>query len=160
SPTLSPSPTSLTAPTFHDQVISDEIAVIGLSLRCAQAETQEEFWDLVSQGKSGIEDITQKNWLDFFKLHSATDLPCRYGRMKNVDYFDPLFFRISPQEAEAMDVSQRVLLEECYKALEDAGYTPSVLSGKLVATVIGSMGMAPAKLDFSHLSLLGSQTSI
>src|SRR5439155_3203649 len=84
----------------------------------------------------------------------------RYGKMKNVEYFDPLFFHISPHEAAAMNVAQRILLEECYKALEDAGYTPSVLSGQQVATIIGSTGMAPGKTDFSHFAMLGSQMSI
>ncbi|TMC23858.1 MAG: methyltransferase domain-containing protein, partial [Chloroflexi bacterium] len=144
----------------HDQVISDEIAIIGLALRCAEAETQDEFWDLISQGKSGIQEITQQSWLDFLKRHAPTEFTYRYGKMNNVACFDPLFFHISPHEAEAMDVSQRILLEQCYKALEDAGYTPSVLSGEPVATVIGSMGILPSKLDFSHFSLLGSELSI
>jgi acyl transferase domain-containing protein/glyoxylase-like metal-dependent hydrolase (beta-lactamase superfamily II)/2-polyprenyl-3-methyl-5-hydroxy-6-metoxy-1,4-benzoquinol methylase len=144
----------------RDQVISDEIAIIGLALRCAEAETQDEFWDLISQGKSGIQAITQKSWLDFLKRYASTEFPYRYGKMKNVTCFDPLFFNISPHEAEAMDVSQRILLEECYKALEDAGYTLSLLSGEQVATVIGSMGIFPSKLDFSHFSMLGSEMSI
>jgi acyl transferase domain-containing protein/acyl carrier protein len=139
---------------------NDAIAIIGLSLRCAQAETQDEFWELVSQGKSGIEDITQKDWLDFFQFHSPTEFPYRYGRMRNVEYFNPSFFHISPREAKTMDVSQRILLEECYKALEDANYTPSVLSGKQVATVIGSAAIHPGKTDFSHFSMLGSHMSI
>src|SRR5436305_4148726 len=138
----------------------DAIAIIGLSLRCAQAETQDEFWELVSQGKSGIEDITQKDWLDFFQFHSQTASPYRYARMRNAEYFDPSFFHISPREAKAMDVSQRILLEECYKALEDANYTPSVLSGKQVATVIGSAAIHPGETDFSHFSMLGSHMSI
>ncbi|TMC15473.1 MAG: polyketide synthase, partial [Chloroflexi bacterium] len=74
--------------------------------------------------------------------------------------FDPSFFHISPREAKAMDVSQRILLEECYKALEDANYTPSVLSGKQVATVIGSTAIHSGKTDFSHFSMLGSHMSI
>ncbi|TMC14290.1 MAG: polyketide synthase, partial [Chloroflexi bacterium] len=139
---------------------NDAIAIIGLSLRCAEAETQDEFWDLVSQGKSAIQDITQENWLDFFKAHASINHAYRYGRMKNVEYFDPLFFHISPHEAAVMNVSQRIVLEECSKALEDAGYPPSSLSGQQVATIIGSMGITPAKTDFSHFSMLGSELSI
>src|SRR5436305_675894 len=139
---------------------NDAIAIIGLSLRCAEAETQDEFWDLVSQGKSAIQDITQENWLDFFKAHASINHAYRYGRMKNVEYFDPLFFHISPHEGAVMNVSQRIVLEECSKALEDAGYPPSSLSGQQVATIIGSMGITPAKTDFSHFSMLGSELSI
>ena len=144
----------------HDTVISDDIAIIGLSVRCAQAQGQDEFWDLVSQGKCVLEEMTQQNWLDFLQAHATKETIYRYGKMKNVASFDPLFFHISPHEAEAMDVSQRVLLEECYQALEDAGYPPASLSGQQVATIIGSMGIMPFKQDFSHFSMLGTSISI
>ncbi|TMC17043.1 MAG: polyketide synthase, partial [Chloroflexi bacterium] len=144
----------------HDPVISDDIAIIGLSVRCAKAETQDEFWYLISQGKNVIQEITQKSWREFFQLHDSHENRYWHAMMRDVAYFDPLFFKISPSEAEAMEVSQRILLEECYKALEDAGYNPSLLSGQQVATIIGSTGSAPVKSDFSHLALLGSATSI
>ncbi|MCP4633281.1 MAG: polyketide synthase, partial [candidate division Zixibacteria bacterium] len=52
-------------------------------------------------------------------------------------------------------------LEESYKALEDAGYSnPLLLSGQQVGTIIGTMGDIPAERDFSHFSMLGSDTSI
>ena len=40
-----------------------------------------------------------------------------------MDKFDPLFFNISPREAEIMDPQERLFLECAYKTMEDAGYT-------------------------------------
>jgi acyl carrier protein len=144
---------------YHEKT-SDEIAIIGLSCRCAGANNQDEFRDIIQQGKDCIREIKNKSWLDFFKFNSSKKAPARYGAMENIEYFDPLFFQISPKEAESMDAAQRILLEECYKALEDSGYTPSLLREQPVGTVIGTMGSTPMGQDFSHLSMLGSDTSI
>ncbi len=40
-----------------------------------------------------------------------------------MEEFDPLFFNISPREAEFMDPQERLFLECAYQTLEDAGYT-------------------------------------
>src|SRR5262249_29899612 len=45
------------------------------------------------------------------------------GFLDGVDEFDPLFFNISPREAEGMDPQERLFLECAYATLEDAGYT-------------------------------------
>ena len=45
------------------------------------------------------------------------------GFLDGVDQFDPLFFNISPREAELMDPQERLFLQACWEVLEDAGYT-------------------------------------
>ncbi len=42
---------------------------------------------------------------------------------KAMTAFDPLFFNISPREAEMMDPQERLFLQACWEVLEDAGYT-------------------------------------
>lgn len=141
----------------------EDVAIIGLSCRCAGANNANELWDLISQGQDAIKEITDPDWLDFFDSYSPIEVPKRHGRMVNAEYFDPLFFNISPKEAEVMDVSQRIVLEESYKALEDAGYNPFLLGGQQAGTFIGYIdvkGNTPLDYDFSHYSLLGSDTSI
>src|SRR5262249_8874205 len=54
-----------------------------------------------------------------------------------IEYFDPLFFRLSPAEAEVMDPQQRLFLEEGYKAFEDAGYSPELLSDRKCGVYLG-----------------------
>ncbi len=60
------------------------------------------------------------------------------GVVDGVDEFDPLFFNISPIEAEVMDPQQRVFLEEAWKALEDAGYSDETMSAKKCGVFAGS----------------------
>jgi acyl transferase domain-containing protein/acyl carrier protein len=141
-------------------VTNDDIAIIGISCRCAGAKDQEQFWQVVSQGKDCIENLNKPQWLDYIASHCSETFPIRYGIMPELDYFDPLFFHISPREADAMDATQRVLLEECYRALEDAGYKPSSLKKQAVGTYIGAMGGSSLGKGFSHLDMLGSETSI
>jgi acyl transferase domain-containing protein/acyl carrier protein/ubiquinone/menaquinone biosynthesis C-methylase UbiE len=150
-----PAPAAAKAP-----VKNDDIAIIGISCRCAGAKDQEQFWQVVSQGKDCIEDLNKPQWLDYIASHCSETFPIRYGIMPDLDYFDPLFFHISPKEADGMDATHRILLEECYRALEDAGYKPSSLKKQPVGTYIGAMGGASLGKGFSHLEMLGSETSI
>ena len=50
--------------------------------------------------------------------------------MADVDRFDPLFFNISPREAEYMDPQERLFLEHSWTALEDAGYCRQGMGGE------------------------------
>ena len=43
------------------------------------------------------------------------------GFLDDIDKFDPLFFRISPAEAERMDPQERLFLQTAYSSIEDAG---------------------------------------
>ncbi|MGV8744282.1 beta-ketoacyl synthase N-terminal-like domain-containing protein, partial [Pseudomonas aeruginosa] len=62
------------------------------------------------------------------------------GSLDDIDCFDPLFFRIPPLEAELMDPQQRLFLEEGYKAFENAGYGPRLLSESRCGVYLGMMG--------------------
>ncbi|MBT5709292.1 MAG: hypothetical protein HOI66_23465, partial [Verrucomicrobia bacterium] len=59
------------------------------------------------------------------------------GLIPGVSEFDPLFFEISPREAELMDPRQRHLLQESWKALEDAGYGANDLERQKVGMFVG-----------------------
>ena len=52
------------------------------------------------------------------------------GFLDGVDQFDPLFFNISPREAEFMDPQERLFLQACWEVLEDAGYTRETLGAR------------------------------
>ncbi|WP_426424820.1 amino acid adenylation domain-containing protein [Bradyrhizobium genosp. A] len=54
-----------------------------------------------------------------------------------VEMFDAEFFGIYPREAEMMDPQQRLFLECCWQALEDAGYVPDTYPGQ-IAVYAGS----------------------
>lgn len=59
--------------------------------------------------------------------------------------FDPAVFAITPREARQMDPQQRILLQLVWEALEDAGISPSDVSGKKVGVYVGASSM-----DYSH----------
>ncbi|MBA2649828.1 MAG: SDR family NAD(P)-dependent oxidoreductase, partial [Legionella sp.] len=139
---------------------TNDIAIIGIACRCAGANQPDELWDMIKQGRNSIQEVTNQEWIDFFKSNSPKSTPFRYGRMTDIESFDPLFFNILPKEAALMDAMQRIILQESYKSLEDAGYSPSQLKGQQVGTFIGVMGSAGNNTDLSHYSMLGSETSI
>lgn len=114
---------------------SDEVAIIGINLKLPGANSKDEFWNNIRNGKSSIGEIPKNRWdIDRFyspdnkatgKSHSKWG-----GFIENVESFDNTFFGISHKEAEAMDPQQRLLLENVWGLIEDAGYRPEDIDQK------------------------------
>ncbi|MFB6557138.1 beta-ketoacyl synthase N-terminal-like domain-containing protein, partial [Streptomyces sp. NPDC056405] len=60
-----------------------------------------------------------------------------HGVIPDVDLFDTAFFEFTPAEAEIIDPQQRLFLQHCHAALEDAGYDPSRFPG-LISVYAGA----------------------
>jgi len=110
-----------------------EIAVIGLAGRYPGARNVSEFWENLKNGRNCIREIPAKRWN--WRCHSSAERGpngktyARWGGfLDDIDMFDPLFFPLSPAEAERMDPQERLFLEEAYASIEDAGYSPATLS--------------------------------
>ena len=54
-----------------------------------------------------------------------------------IDRFDPLFFDISPSEATAWIPQQRLFLQTCWHAIENAGYSAKSLSASKCGVFAG-----------------------
>ncbi|MBL4763655.1 MAG: zinc-binding dehydrogenase, partial [Gammaproteobacteria bacterium] len=112
-----------------------DVAIIGLSGRYAQSDNVEEFWDHLLHGRSCIEEIPKQRWLwsDYFNEEKGV-AGATYskwgGFVRDVEYFDSVFFGIAPLEAKNLDPQERLVLEEAYNCIAEAGYTPSTLSPK------------------------------
>ena len=109
-----------------------DLAIIGMSGRYAGADNLEEFWANLRESKNVIAEVPQErwDWRTYFRddRGKAGSIYSKWGGfIRDIDKFDPLFFGISPREAELMDPQQRLFLQEVYRAIEDAGYTPSTL---------------------------------
>jgi acyl transferase domain-containing protein/acyl carrier protein/2-polyprenyl-3-methyl-5-hydroxy-6-metoxy-1,4-benzoquinol methylase len=93
------------------------IAIVGMAGRFPGADTLEELWDVISEGKVMVEKAPERV--------SLPKIPGKqwWGNFLN-DHtrFDNKFFKKSSREALAWDPQQRILLEVVYEALESAGY--------------------------------------
>ncbi len=121
----------------------EPLAIIGIGCRYpGDANTPEEFWDLIIGKKDGLGPIPPDRW-DNEGLYSpewrrAGKISVnRGGFIKDVDKFDAGFFGISPLEAQRMDPQQRMLLEISYETIEDAGLSLSELNNSRTAVFIG-----------------------
>jgi acyl transferase domain-containing protein/enoyl-CoA hydratase/carnithine racemase/acyl carrier protein/SAM-dependent methyltransferase len=119
-----------------------EIAVIGMSGMFPKAENVDDFWANLVAGVDAVEELPAR-YLDQHTAYSAKKQPgktrCKWGGvLKERDCFDPLFFSLSPKEAESMNPHQRLVLQEGWKAIEDASYNPRRLSGSQTGIFIGA----------------------
>ncbi|SOC15856.1 SDR family NAD(P)-dependent oxidoreductase [Stappia indica] len=110
---------------------AEPIAVIGLSGRYPGADTLDAFWENLRSGRDMVGEIPAERWsLEGFLEPDADEAVAsqrsysRWGAfLQDFAGFDPLFFRISPRDAAAMDPQERLFLMSAWEACEDAGYT-------------------------------------
>lgn len=153
------------------QYQDSDIAVIGMSGRFPGADNIESLWENIKNGVNSVTDANEKRWnmadcFDVDEKISGKAYSKYAGLMENIDLFDPLFFQISPMEAEIMDPQQRIFLEESWKVLEDAGYSNQELSGKKCGVFVGAASgdyrkrVEKSDAKGSAESFIGSSASI
>lgn len=122
----------------------DDIAIVGVSGRYPMANDLDEFWENLKQGRDCITEIPMERWdaLKYYDKELGKEGKTRSkwgGFIDDVDKFDPLFFNLSPKEAEFMDPQERLFVETAWHSFEDAGYTKARLSQKTVGVFAGVM---------------------
>ncbi|MDB5139424.1 MAG: ppsE [Mucilaginibacter sp.] len=108
-----------------------EVAIIGMSGRFPSANTIEEFWNLLTEGKEAISFFTN-NELDPSISSDLKNDPAYVkarGLIDKADEFDAEFFGFNPRSAELMDPQQRIFLEIAWEVLESSGYLPHKYAG-------------------------------
>ena len=118
------------------------IAIVGMSGRYPQADNLDQFWDNLVRGRNSIVEVPASRWnADAYYDRDPKKkdrMTSRWvGAMDDIDCFDPLFFRISPEEAQYMDPQHRLFLQESYRAFEDAGYSTQTLSNRHCGVYLG-----------------------
>lgn len=138
---------------------AEPIAVIGMACRFpGGADTPEAFWQLLSSGTDCISKVPAARW-DIDALYDPNvDAPGKMttrwgGFLDDIDQFDTEFFGISPREANRMDPQQRIALELCWQAIENAGYAPDTLAGSATGVFMGLCNE-----DYIQLELNASHT--
>ena len=115
----------------------EPIAVIGMSGRFPQARSVEEMWELLVQGREAVREIPLERF-DWRELYASQQIVSKWlGALPGVAEFDPLFFEISPREAQLMDPRQRLLLQEAWNALEEAGYGGGQFERERIGMFVG-----------------------
>lgn len=107
----------------HDvaMIPDTSVAIVGMACRYPDADSIEEFWNLIHSGGSAVRELPKSRF-------SVSDLWREpKGRfwgnfLRHPDTFDHRFFGISGREAKSMDPQQRLLLEVAYEAMESSGY--------------------------------------
>ncbi|MFE1429889.1 SDR family NAD(P)-dependent oxidoreductase [Streptomyces fungicidicus] len=123
-----------------------EIAVIGMSGRYPQAPDLRTFWRNLSEGRDCVTEIPRDRWdagayYDADRSRPGTTNSKWGGFLDDVDRFDPLFFNMSPREAEFTDPQERLFLECVYETLQDAGYTRHDLTAPSPDGAGGNVGV-------------------
>lgn len=114
-----------------------KVAVIGMSARFPGAENVEAFWRELSAGKSLLQPYPADRFASSELEDEALEHGCLFER---IDGFDHAFFNISPNEAQMMEPSERLFLQEAWRAVEDAGLVPDRLAGSHWGVFAGSGG--------------------
>ena len=117
------------------------IAIVGMACRFPGAPDLPAFWRLLDAGVNAVSEGEPGSGVGRAgQLFSETvqSKACRFGAyLDGLDQFDPGFFRISPVEAQLLDPQQRLMLETCWRALEDAGMDPDRLKGSRTGVYAG-----------------------
>ncbi|MEH1972440.1 MAG: SDR family NAD(P)-dependent oxidoreductase [Nostoc sp.] len=160
---------SLPTPVDRNYYSSDAIAIIGMAGRFPQAKNLAEFWENIANGKNCVSEIASDRWnlADFYDpdRNAANKTYCKsMGALEDIDQFDPLFFHISPREAEFMDPQQRLFLQTSWQCIEDAGYNPTSFAGSkcgvFVGCETGDYGKIVQRYELNALGLLGSSAAL
>lgn len=110
---------------YEGQEYENAIAIIGMSGRFPKSKNLEEYWDLITEGKEGITFFTEEDLAKHGvseEEYSADNYVKAGALLEGYEKFDNDFFEVNPREAELMDPQQRLFLQTCYEALEEAGY--------------------------------------
>lgn len=139
---------------------SSPIAIVGASCRFpGGSSSPEALWDLLANGRDAVTEVPVER-RDFGAMAGGEAgewrRAMRYGGfLDGIDLFDAAFFDIAPREARLLDPQQRLMLELCWEALENAAIDPTTLAGSDAGVFAGLFSH-----DYEYLQLLARPDSI
>jgi acyl transferase domain-containing protein/acyl carrier protein len=144
--------------------VSEPVAIVGIACRFPQAADPAAYWRLLATGTDAISEVPRDRWdaAELFDgdLAAPGKMNTRWGGfLDQVDRFDAQAFRISPREAAQMDPQQRLMLELCSEALDDAGVALEPLRGSDTGVFVGAMWSDYARLIAGDASAISPHTA-
>ncbi|MCG7216939.1 beta-ketoacyl synthase N-terminal-like domain-containing protein [Paenibacillus mucilaginosus] len=111
-----------------------EIAIVGMNCRFPGASGIDAYWKALKEGRESITFFSDEELVE--SGVPASQLGHRnYVKagsvLEGIDRFDASFFGFTPREAEILDPQHRLFLENCWEALELAGYAPEKFGGRI-----------------------------
>jgi acyl carrier protein len=98
------------------------VAVIGMACKFPGADSLDEYWQLLDEGRSMCEPASKDRFATTESRRHQEKSIYNANWISDIDAFDHKFFRKSSREAASMDPQQRLLLQVAYHALESSGY--------------------------------------
>ena len=140
-------------------LMGEPLAIVGIGCRFpGNASTPEAYWQLLTEGRSGIRSIPEDRWSG--ARHDLASHMLLGGYLDHVDQFDPEFFKIAPREAHSIDPQQRLLLEVCWEALDDAGIAPDSLSGSNTGAFVAVYNSDYQRMQFHEDAQFDAHTGV
>ncbi|SHL03990.1 type I polyketide synthase [Flavobacterium chilense] len=119
---------------MNRESIKRDIAIIGISCKFSNSENPSEFWKNLKEGNEMIQFYSDEELLGFGVDKNTINNPNYVKRktsIENSDSFDYPFFSYTKDEANLMDPQIRLLHEQVWSALEDAGYNVTTYTEKV-----------------------------
>jgi acyl transferase domain-containing protein len=122
---------------------SEPIAIVAMGCRYPGGATNPDaFWRLLEEGRDAVGEFPADRWP--IEPFYAEDFAApgrintrRGGFIDEIAGFDPDLFGMTPREALTLDPQQRLLMEACWEAFEEAGYTRERLKGRRAGVFVG-----------------------
>ncbi|PRA46425.1 SDR family NAD(P)-dependent oxidoreductase, partial [Paenibacillus sp. MYb67] len=135
---------------------TEDIAIIGVAGRYPMARNVNEFAANLLSGKDCITGFPIERW-EQGRFSYTPDSYYQFGGfIDKIDEFDPLFFNLSPRQAEMMDPQARLFLETAWEACEDAGFRVERSQHHDASTGTRSVGVF-AGVFWNHYELFASE---
>ncbi|GKX30073.1 hypothetical protein SH1V18_25530 [Vallitalea longa] len=120
-----------------------DVAIIGIGIDFPCAKNIDEYWDLIINGVSVVRNIPEKRSKDIRKHFRYLGMEkdeikfnkCAY--LEEINKFDYELFNMSPREAKLIDPINRLFLQCCNSAIEDAGYGGLKIRGSNTGVFLG-----------------------
>ncbi|MEU8385433.1 type I polyketide synthase, partial [Streptosporangium sp. NPDC048865] len=119
----------------------EPIAIVGMTGRFPGADSADELWTLLRDGRDGVATVPEDRWDTMVFTgdvrRSGRITTDQGGFLRDIDRFDASFFGIPSREADNLDPQQRLLLQSAWHALENGGIDPHGLKNSRTGVFVG-----------------------
>lgn len=130
---------------IDNRYLNNAIAVVGMACKFPGADSADEFWSLLTEGKSMLGQMPKERFAIDGLPRSNGDFRFWGNFVRDIDAFDHKLFKKSSREAASMDPQQRLLLQVAYEALESSGYFADPTKPRNIGCYLGA-----CSTDYDH----------